>query len=155
MTAVLPRRSVDVDGDWRAQFHALLLEIDKHAVALDVRHWPRAVPGSTLSVTQHLLLLHSRWRSVPVVAPIAFVREEAPEATGDQMALAVRPAALLRAWRREGRAFPERLAASYRRAGVHSAEDEKRQYLAELAALRRCLAAFHAVAAADPGLGDR
>jgi hypothetical protein len=151
MTSVVTRPAADPDADWRAEFRALLLEIDKLAVALDVRRWRRAVPGSTLSVIEHLILLRARWRAVPVVAPTAFVREEAPAAAGGETALATRPAVLLRTWRREGWAFPERLDASYRRAGGRTADEVKRQYLAELAALRRCLAAFRAVASADAG----
>jgi hypothetical protein len=151
MPVVLPQPVADLDRDWRAEFRALLLEIDTHAVALDVRHWPRAVPGGTLSVIHHLLLLRARWRAVPLVAPTAFVPDEARTLTGDIAELAVRPAALLRGWRREGRAFPERLTASYRRAGERSEDDIQRQYRAEIAALLRCLAAFQAVTVAGPG----
>lgn len=150
---MVPRPPAEAERAWLAEFRALQLEIDKQAVALDVRRWPRAVPGSTLSVIEHLQLLHARWRAVPIVAPIAFVREDVPAAPVDDTALAVRPAALLRTWRREGRAFPERLAASYRRAGGGSVDHVNRQYLAELAALRRCLAAFHAVTSVDVGPG--
>ena len=153
MTAPTVRPVPEPDGAWAAEFRALLLEIDRRAVALDVRRWPRAVPGTGLSVLEHLQLLHARWRAVPVVAPRVFVREEVPVAAGEESARAVRPAAVLRTWRREGRAFPDRLAASYRRAGGPSADDVRRQYLAELAALRRCLSAFHAVTSTDAAQG--
>ena len=147
MAASLPRP--EPDRAWLAEFRALLLEIDRRAVALDVRRWPRVAPGADLSVLEHLQLLHTRWRALPVVAPRTFVREGAPARTGGETARAVRPAAVLRTWRREGRAFPDRLAASFRYAGGPSAEHVRRQYVAELAALRRCLAAFHAVTATD------
>jgi hypothetical protein len=148
MTATPVRLSSDADTAWRTEFRALVLEIDRLAVAMDVRCWRRTAPEGSLSVIEHLQLLNRRWRAVPVVAPIAFVPDPAPgAAVGDGTVRAVRPAALLRAWRRAGRSFPDRLAASYARAGG-SADAAQRQYLAEITALRRCLAAFHAATSA-------
>ena len=129
----MARPAAGSEGDRRAEFRALVLEIDRRAVALDVQRWRRAVPGSNLSVIEHLLELHERWRGDP------------PPSRGGT-ARAVRPATLLRAWRREGRAFPDRLAASC------AAPDRlERRYLDELAAVRRCLAAFRAVTPSDAG----
>lgn len=145
--------SPDADRAWRTEFRALVLEIDRLAVALDVRCWLRTTPEGSLSVIEHLQLLNQRWRAVPVVAPTAFVPDPAPAAAmGDRTVRAVRPAALLRAWRRLGRSFPDRLAASYARAGG-SPDAAQRQHLAEITALRRCLAAFHAVTSVDAGPG--
>src|SRR3954468_19047318 len=146
MTATMARLSPDVDTAWRAEFRALVLEIDRLAVALDVRCWKHPVAEGSLSVIEHLQLLNRRWRAVPVVAPTAFVPAPAP-AFADQTVRAVRPAALLRAWRRAGRALPTQLAASDARAGGLP-EAAQRQYLAELTALRRCLAAFQAATSA-------
>jgi len=148
MTAMVARIRADPDSTWRAEFRALVLEIDRRAVALDVRSWARRPAYGALSVLEHLQVLHQRWRVVPVVAPAAFVPEPAPAvAVRDASARAVRPAALLRSWRREGRTFPDRLAAGYARSGGPSPEVRAAQYRAELAALRRCLAAFPPVAA--------
>jgi len=148
MTAMVARIRADPDSTWRAEFRALVLEIDRRAVALDVRSWPRRPAHGALSVLEHLQVLHQRWRVVPVVAPAAFVPEPAPAvAVRDASARAIRPAALLRSWRREGRTFPDRLAAGYARTGGLSPEVRAAQYRAELAALRRCLAAFPPVAA--------
>jgi hypothetical protein len=118
-------------------------------VALDVRCWKHPVPEGSLSVIEHLQLLHQRWRAVPVVAPTAFVPDPAPAAAYvDRTVRAVRPAALLRAWRRAGRSFPNQLSAGYARAGGMP-EAARRQYVAELTALRRCLAAFQAATSAE------
>jgi len=156
MTAMLAQFTADTDSTWRAEFRALVLEIDRRAVALDVRYWPRTAPGGALSVIEHLQLLHQRWRVVPVVAPAAFVPDPAPAAAvRDASARAVRPAALLRSWRREGRTFPDRLAAGYARSGGPSAEARARQYRAELTALCRCLAAFPTVAPVGATEPDR
>ena len=151
--ALLP---ADRDAVWRAEFRALVLEIDRQAVALDLRCWMRTAPDDALSVIEHLQMLRRRWCALPAVAPLQFVPDPAPPATrGAATARAVRPAALLRTWRREGSSFPDRLAASYARAGGASAERIQRQHFAELAALRRCLAAFHAARSAGPSQRDR
>jgi hypothetical protein len=153
---MLPRLPADIDRTWRAEFRALVLEIDRQAVALDLRSWLRAAPDGALSVIEHLQLLHQRWHAVPVVAPIEFVPDPAPAAARhDATRRAVRPAALLRAWRREARTFPDRLAASYARTGGTIPDRAQRQYRAELAALRRCLAALHAARSAGPSQPDR
>jgi len=152
MTAMMARLGADPDSSWRAEFRALVLEIDRRAVALDVRSWPRPPANGALSVLEHLQVLHQRWRVVPVVAPAAFVPDPAPAvAVRDASARAVRPAALLRSWRREGRSFPDRLTAGYARTGGPSPEARARQYRAELAALRRCLSAFPPVPAVAAG----
>jgi len=78
MTAMMARLGADPDSSWRAEFRALVLEIDRRAVALDVRSWPRPPANGALSVLEHLQVLHQRWRVVPVVAPAAFVPEPAP-----------------------------------------------------------------------------
>ena len=126
----MARPAAGSEGDRRAEFRALVLEIDRRAVALDVQRWRRVVPGSNLSVIEHLLELHARWRG------------DAPAHGGT--ARAVRPATLLRAWRREGRAFPDRLAAS-----CAAPDCLERRYVDELAAVHRCLAAFRAVTPSD------
>lgn len=156
MPTTLVRPPADTDRTWRAEFRALVLEIDRQAVALDVRCWLSTAPDGALSVIEHLQLLHQRWRAVPLVAPLEFVPDPAPAARrGDATARAVRPAALLRSWRREGRSFPDRLAASYARTGATSADDMQRQHLAELTALHRCLAAFRAARTATSAPLDR
>jgi hypothetical protein len=156
MTDVIAEPAADTDGTWRAEFGALLLDIDRQAVALDVRCWLRPVPGDALSVIEHLQLLHQRWRAVLALAPSAFVPDSAlAAARADRTVRAVRPAALLRTWRREGRAFPDRLEARYARAGGPSLDQAKRQYRAELSALHRCLAAVRAAGPAGPSRPDR
>src|SRR3954452_16028326 len=97
------RRAED-DRAWREQFRALVLEVDRRVVALDIRCWPRTVPGGSLSVIDHLQHVHARCRAVPRLAPIMLVPEVAArEWHPDPMARAVRPATLLHTWRREAR----------------------------------------------------
>ena len=144
------------DNLWRVEFRALLLEIDRHLVALDLRCWRQTAPGTSLTVTEHLQLLRARWRAVQL-APARFLPDAGPGSPSlDRRTGAGRPATVLRSWRRAGGAFPDRLAATCvrgcdDRAGSDGSAAERlaRQRAAELAALRRCLAAVTAVAERD------
>ena len=136
-----------------------MLEVDRRAVALDIRCWSRTVPGGALSVIDHLQYVRTRWRIVQRLAPIMLVPEVAGRETDpDPVARAVRPATLLGTWRREGRLFPDRLCASLVLTGSGNGADavsidqHRRQYEVELAVLRRCLAAV--AQAAEPAGHD-
>lgn len=144
---------------WRVEFRALLLEIDRHLVALDLRCWRHTAPGTSLTVTEHLQLLRARWRAVQL-SPARFLPDAGPGSPSlDRRTGAGRPATVLRSWRRAGGAFPDRLAATCvsgcdDRAGSDGSAAERlaRQRAAELAALRRCLAAVTAVAERDQAM---